>query len=252
MFIDSHAHIYDLDVNGVIARAKDALVDYIICPSSNAESSLKSIKIASEQSMVFACIGFHPEDITKFDSEEENFLLENAKNNKKVVAIGEIGLDYHFGNSNIELQKKAFVSQLKIADKLNLPVVIHIRDAMPDALEILGNNKKYLKNGGFVHCFNGNIDEARKIMDLGLCFTIGGICTFKKSADLRQTLSQIPLDRIALETDSPYLAPEPLRGSVNEPKNIPIIAQKLAEIKGESVENVAKITSLVARRVFRI
>ena len=132
-----------------------------------------------------------------------------------------------------------------------MPIVVHIRDAMDDALEILQKNAKFIK-GGVVHCFSGESQDAQKIMQLGLDFTIGGVLTFKNGGRLREVVKNIPLERIMLETDSPYLAPEPLRGSVNEPKNVVLVAQKLAEIKGENIENIAKITSKNVKRVFKI
>ncbi len=251
MFIDSHAHLYGMDVDGVLARAKEALVNFIVCPATNPQSILESIQIAQEYDEVYACVGFHPEDIQKFGKEEENFLLEMAKK-PKVVAIGEIGLDYHMGGEDRELQKYTFERQIVLANKLKLPIVVHIRDAMGDAVEILERNASLLSNGGVIHCYSGSIEDAKRFMKLGLDFTIGGVCTFKNAARLPEVIKFLPLERILLETDTPYLAPVPLRGSVNEPKNIPIIAQKIAEIKGENVEKVAKITTENAKRVFRI
>lgn len=250
MFIDAHAHIYQNDVEAVLARAKDALVDFVICPASDFDSINQTLKIANSSDMVYACIGFHPQDAQQFEEGGEQFLIEHAKN-KKVVAIGEIGLDYHFGGEDRALQKRVFEKQIQIASELDLPIVVHIRDAMDDALEILQKNAKFIK-GGVVHCFSGESQDAQKIMQLGLDFTIGGVLTFKNGGRLREVVKNIPLERIMLETDSPYLAPEPLRGSVNEPKNVVLVAQKLAEIKGENIENIAKITSKNVKRVFKI
>ena len=251
MFIDAHAHLYGMDAEAVIARAKEALVDFIICPGTNPQTIAESVKIAEKFDNVFACVGFHPEDTLKFGEEEEKFLLEMVKS-KKVVGIGEIGLDYHFRDDNKPFQKYVFERQLKIAHKLNLPPVIHIRDAMEDALEILEKNKDLLSCGAVVHCFSGNCEDAKRILALGLDFTFGGICTFKNSKQMQEAIKFIPLEHILLETDTPYLAPEPLRGSVNEPKNIPLIAEKIASLKGENVEKVGKITTQNAKRVFKI
>ena len=250
MFIDAHAHIYESDVKAVLARAKEALVDFVVCPASDFESINKTLEIAEENPEVFACIGFHPQDAEQYLNGGREFLIEKAAN-KKVVAIGEIGLDYHFGGEDKNLQKQIFDEQIKLASSLNLPIVVHIRDAMEDALQILQNNAEILK-GGVVHCFSGEGQDAQKIMALGLDFTVGGVLTFKNAAHLREVVAGIPLDRLMLETDTPYLAPEPYRGKVNEPKNVVLVAQKLAEIKGENIENIAKITSKNVKRVFKI
>lgn len=251
MFIDAHAHLYGMDAKAVVARAKEALVDFIICPGTNPQTIAESVKIAEECESVFACVGFHPEDTLKFGDEEEKFLIEMAKS-KKVVGIGEIGLDYHFRDDNKPFQKYVFERQLQIAHKLGLPPVIHIRDAMDDALELLEKNIALLSNGGVVHCFSGNCEDAKRIMALGLDFTFGGICTFKNSKQMQEAIKFIPLEHILLETDTPYLAPEPFRGSVNEPKNIPYIAERIAALKSENVEKVSKITTENAKRVFKI
>lgn len=250
MFIDAHAHIYESDVKAVLARAKEALVDFVICPGSDFESINKTLEIAEENPEVFACIGFHPQDAEQYLNGGREFLIEKAAN-KKVVAIGEIGLDYHFGGEDKNLQKQIFDEQIKLASSLNLPIVVHIRDAMEDALQILQSNAEILK-GGVVHCFSGEGQDAQKIMALGLDFTVGGALTFKNAAHLREVVAGIPLDRLMLETDTPYLAPEPYRGKVNEPKNVVLVAQKLAEIKGENIENIAKITSKNVKKVFKI
>lgn len=250
MFIDAHAHIYESDVKAVLARAKEALVDFVVCPASDFESINKTLEIAEENPEVFACIGFHPQDAEQYLNGGREFLIEKAAN-KKVVAIGEIGLDYHFGGEDRNLQKQIFDEQIKLASSLNLPIVVHIRDAMEDALQILQNNAEILK-GGVVHCFSGEGQDAQKIMALGLDFTVGGVLTLKNAAHLREVVAGIPLDRLMLETDTPYLAPEPYRGKMNEPKNVVLVAQKLAEIKGENIENIAKITSKNVKRVFKI
>ncbi len=251
MFIDSHAHLYCLDYQNAIERAKNALVDFIVCPSTNEESIKQSVEIASKFPNVFACVGFHPEDIKQFGRKEEELLINFAKH-KKVLAIGEIGLDYHFGGENKQLQKYAFERQIEIANSLSLPIVVHIRDAMDDALKILTQQKNHIRSGGVVHCFGGDVQQAKKIMKLGLDFTFGGICTFKKSEQTREVIKFLPLENILLETDSPYLSPEPVRGSENEPKNIVFIAEKIAEIKNESVQKVALQTSMNAKRIFKI
>ena len=251
MFVDAHAHLYDGDVKLIIENAKNNLVQKIICASSDIETMQKAVAISNENECVFATIGIHPQDAEQFSAEIEIFMKKLAKN-PKVVAIGEIGLDYHYDGPAHDLQKKVFRAQLKIAYELKKPVQIHIRDAMSDALDILSENQKLLKYGGVVHCFNGSKEDAEKIIGLGLDFTIGGVCTFKNAKSLQETLKFLPLEKIMLETDSPYLAPEPVRGTKNESKNIPYIAQKIADLKGVDIQEVARQTTKNVERVFKI
>lgn len=251
MFIDSHAHIYEIDADAAVARAKDSLVEAIVCPGTNRESCLQSVKLAQKHDCVYACVGFHPEDFEEFTADDEEFLIATAKS-QKVVAIGEIGLDYHFRCDNKDFQRYLFEKQLCIAHDLNLPIVVHVRNAMADTIEILSRNKNLLSNGGVVHCFGGNVSDAKTLAALGLDFTFGGICTFKNSQTTREVIEYLPLDKILLETDTPYLAPVPLRGQVNEPKNVVLVAEKIAEIKNKNIEEIALITTKNAKRVFKI
>lgn len=251
MFIDSHAHIYEIDAKAAIKNAKDALVEAIVCPGTNIDSCLKSVQLAKENDIVYACVGFHPEDFEVLTKEDEQKLISLAKN-EKVVAIGEIGFDYHFRSDNKDFQKYLFVRQLEIAHDLKKPVVVHVRDAMEDVISILHEHKDLLVYGGVIHCFGGDVNDAKRLLDLGLDFTFGGICTFKNSKTMKDVIQFLPLDRILLETDTPYLAPVPLRGQVNEPKNIVLIAEKIAELKNMNIEEIAKITTKNAKRVFKI
>lgn len=251
MFIDSHAHIYEIDAKAAIKNAKDALVEAIVCPGTNIDSCLKSVQLAKENDIVYACVGFHPEDFEVLTKEDEQKLISLAKN-EKVVAIGEIGLDYHFRSDNKDFQKYLFVRQLEIAHDLKKPVVVHVRDAMEDVISILHKHKDLLVYGGVIHCFGGDVNDAIRLLDLGLDFTFGGICTFKNSKTMKDVIQFLPLDRILLETDTPYLAPVPLRGQVNEPKNVVLVAEKIAELKNMNIEEIAKITTKNAKRVFKI
>lgn len=251
MFIDSHAHIYEIDAKAAIKNAKDALVEAIVCPGTNIDSCLKSVQLAKENDIVYACVGFHPEDFEVLTKEDEQKLISLAKN-EKVVAIGEIGLDYHFRSDNKDFQKYLFVRQLEIAHDLKKPVVVHVRDAMEDVISILHEHKDLLVYGGVIHCFGGDVNDAKRLLDLRLDFTFGGICTFKNSKTMKDVIQFLPLDRILLETDTPYLAPVPLRGQVNEPKNVVLVAEKIAELKNMNIEEIAKITTKNAKRVFKI
>lgn len=251
MFIDSHAHIYEIDADKAVERAKDSLVEAIICPGTNRISCKQSVELANKHNCVYACVGFHPEDFELLSQDDESFLINIAKENK-VVAIGEIGLDYHFRTDNRDFQKFLFIRQLQIANELNLPVVIHIRDAMDDAIDLLQQNQMLLTNGGVIHCFGGDVNDAKKLLALGFDFTFGGICTFKNSQQMKEVIEYLPLDKILLETDTPYLAPVPLRGQVNEPKNVVLVAERIAQIKNKNIEEIALITTKNAKRVFKI
>lgn len=251
MFVDAHAHLYDGDPKDIVKNACERNVQKIICASSDVETMKKAVDIANRFDQVFATVGVHPQDADCFD-ENVIKLIKQLVKNSKVVAIGEIGLDYHFDGPSHDKQKEVFIEQLKLAYELKKPVQIHIRDAMEDALQILEQKKELLKFGGVVHCFGGSKMDAERIMRLGLDFTIGGVCTFKNAKSLQEVVAWLPLEHIMLETDSPYLAPEPVRGSVNSSKNIPYIAEKIAMLKGMTVEQVANQTTENVKRVFNI
>ena len=254
MFIDTHAHLNDAkllpDVNGVIFRAKEFNVERIVNAGCDLASSQKGIELADKYKEVYACIGVHPENAKCFDNQIENFLMENGER-EKVIAIGEIGIDYHYEGYDKELQKKVFIRQLEIANELKLPVVIHSRDATGDMLEILKNNSNLLKYGGLMHCFNGSLETLKEVLKLGLKVSFGGAITFKNSKNAPELIKNIPLESFTLETDCPYLCPEPFRGKINEPKNIPLIAQKIADILNKNVSEIEKITTLNAKNLFK-
>lgn len=254
MFVDVHAHLIDEkfeNPNEVLERAKFFGVNKIICASSNLETSEKTFEFAKMNEGVFCAVGVHPEDASEYNDETEKRLKELSKD-KKVVAIGEIGLDYHYENIDKEKQKEVFLRQIILADKLSLPIQIHCRDAMEDALKILKVNKDKLSCGGIFHCYSGSVEEAKEILKLGFSFSFGGVCTFKNSRKVPEVIQFLPVENILLETDCPYLAPEPHRGEINEPKNIPIIAEKIASLKNISLEELAKITTNNAERIFKI
>ena len=204
-----------------------------------------STKFVEKYKNLYACIGYHPEVSNKIVEKDYETLEEMVKNNPKIVAIGEIGLDYYWNKNNKDKQREVFCKQLEIAEKLKLPVVIHSRDSINETYEIL---KKY-KVSGVIHCFSGSLEMAKKFISLGFLLGIGGVVTFKNSK-LFEVIEKLELTNIVLETDSPYLTPEPNRGKTNESSNIFYIAQKIAEIKNISLENVAKITTENAIRTF--
>ena len=247
MYIDTHCHLsmedYD-DIDKVIEENKNALVEKIVVSGCSRESIEEVMDLKDKYDMVYVTIGYHPEyadTITESDLDSLKTLL----NEKKVVGIGEIGLDYHYTKENKDKQIWLFEEQLKIADALNLPVVIHSRDATMDTINIL---KKY-KVKGIIHCFSGSLETANIYISMGFLLGIGGVVTFKNSK-LKDVVKEVPLESIVLETDSPYLAPVPFRGKINSSKYLEFIANFIADIKNISVDELAEITSRNASSLF--
>ncbi len=252
--IDTHAHLQDEkieNVQEVIFNAKNAGVTKIVCASADVSSSIKAIKIAEANEGVYATVGVHPEEANSFSEETLNELEELAKN-KKVVAIGEIGLDYFHEFATREKQKEIFVKQIKLANKLNLPIVVHSREATADTMQILNENKHLLKNGVCIHCFSMSTQILKQVMKLGFYISIGGIVTFKNAKNMLDIAKECELDKLMLETDTPYLTPEPFRKYINEPKYVPYILEKIAEIRGMRVGELEQITNQNAESFFRI
>lgn len=247
MYIDTHCHIsknyYD-DITEVITDSKNNGLDKIIISCCEVDDIEESLNIINNYDNVYATFGYHPDQIDKVCDEDLKKLETLIKTNQKIVGIGEIGLDYHYGTDK-EKQKKLFKEQLKIAQRLNLSVVIHSRDATKDTIDIL----KMFNVSGVIHCFSGSLETANIYISMGYKLGIGGVLTFKNSK-LYRVIENINLENIVLETDSPYLTPEPYRGKTNSSKYIPIIAKKLAEIKKVSIEEVARITTNNAYLIF--
>lgn len=248
MFIDTHMHIGDdfgVEPDLYVKNATDAQVEVLIASFCEKDDIMLSTKFVEKYKNLYACIGYHPEVSNKIVEKDYETLEEMVKNNPKIVAIGEIGLDYYWNKDNKDKQREVFCKQLEIAEKLKLPVVIHSRNSINETYEIL---KKY-KVSGVIHCFSGSLEMAKKFISLGFLLGIGGVVTFKNSK-LFEVIEKLELTNIVLETDSPYLTPEPNRGKTNESSNIFYIAQKIAEIKNIPLENVAKITTENAIRTF--
>ena len=246
MFIDTHMHIgndFGVEPDLYVKNASDAQVEVLIASFCEKDDIMLSTKFVEKYKNLYACIGYHPEVSNKIVEKDYETLEEMVKNNPKIVAIGEIGLDYYWNKDNKDKQREVFCKQLEIAERL--PVVIHSRDSINETYEIL---KKY-KVSGVIHCFSGSLEMAKKFISLGFLLGIGGVVTFKNSK-LFEVIEKLELTNIVLETDSPYLTPEPNRGKTNESSNIFYIAQKIAEIKNISLENVAKITTENAIRTF--
>ena len=248
--IDSHMHIdnpaFDEDRLEVIERIKDGL-EFGVNIGFDLDSSKKSVELANKYDFIYAAVGFHPDDIHKYSDEAEQELISLAKDSK-VLAIGEIGLDYHWMTSPKEEQIKIFKRQLEVARKLDMPIAIHSREAMEDTLNVL---KEYPDIRGIFHCYPGSLEIAKQVMDR-FYLGIGGVLTFKNAKKLVEVVENIPLDRIILETDCPYMTPTPFRGKRNEPIYVKYVAEKIAELKGISYEEVVRITNENTKKAYEM
>ena len=254
---DSHSHLndekFDEDREKTIDEIVKSGVTNFITAVYSVESSKKAIEIAKKYDFIYTTAGVSPNDIPQDEDELWKQLaeIENiAKNNSKVLAIGEIGLDYYWNTENKELQKLAFIEQIKIANKLNLPIVIHTREAVMDTLQILKENK--VENTGIFHCCPQNRELIKEGLKLGFYISFAGPITFKNSKNAVEMINLVPNDRILIETDSPYLAPEPVRGTRNTPSNVKFVAQKIADVKGLTLEKVEKITFENTKRILKM
>ena len=248
MFIDTHMHIGDdfgIEPDKYIENAKNNNVGLLIASFCEKNDLMLSTKYVNKYDSLYCAVGYHPEVANEIVEEDYKILENTIISNSKIVAIGEIGLDYHWDKDNKDKQKEVFRRQLELAEKLNLPVVIHTRDAIEDTYQIL---KEY-KVKGVMHCFSGSLEMAKKFIDLGYLLGIGGVVTFKNSK-LYQVVESVDLSKIVLETDSPYMAPEPVRGSTNESANIPLIAEKISLIKNIPIEEVMNTTTKNACLLF--
>ena len=250
-FVETHTHL-DLIKRNAQAVVKDAAekkVTKMVTIGIDLESSKIALEFASRFEGVYAAIGFHPHE-SKFLDAENLKKLEKLAKKDKVVAIGETGLDYYWNHSTLPCQMEAFKKQINLARELNLPLIIHEREAHQDTLKILAEEAKGLKI--LLHCFSGDLDMAKVCIERSYYLGIGGVVTFSNAIKLRAIVKEVSLENLVLETDSPYLAPHPFRGKPNEPKHIPLVAEKIAEIREISLEKVAKITSNAAQEFFGI
>jgi TatD DNase family protein len=253
--IDSHAHIYGRefhdDFAAMLERAEQAGVSHMVVPGGDLESSREACELASGNAPVFCAIGVHPHDAMRVTDKCFTIFREMAAANPKVVAIGEIGLDFYRDRSPREDQERVFRRFIRLARELSLPVIIHDRDAHERIMRIL-REEKGAEAGGVLHCFSGDLKMARECVEMGFYISIPGTVTFAANELLREVVRGIKIESLLLETDSPYLAPVPHRGKRNEPAFVRIVAEKVAELKGLSLADVGRITSLNARRLFRI
>ena len=254
MIIDSHCHLYSEKLEEIREEILNNLDNNLICicNADCIETSIKCIKLSNKNKNVYATVGFHPHEAEGFTESSLLELEELVKQNNKVVAIGEIGLDYYYDFSPREIQKEVLEKQIVLADKLNLPCVFHVREATEDFLNIIKNLAKKYKIRGVVHSFSGSIETAKILLDFGFYLGINGIITFKNANKMLDVVKFLPLDKILIETDAPYLTPVPFRGQTNRPEYVRYVAEKIAELKEISVEDVINITTQNAKELFNI
>ena len=254
MLIDTHAHLemreFSDDRDDVIQRAREAGVEYIVTIGTTVESSRDAVMLADKYDFIYAAVGIHPHEVKDILHPAYEILRHFAQH-KKVVAYGEVGLDYHYEHSPRTDQKRKFRDMLREARELGLPVIIHDRDAHEDTLQIL--SEEWSPDlGGVMHCFSGDTEMANKVIEMGLSISVAGPITFPKAESLREVVRQIPIEHLLIETDSPYLAPQAVRGKRNEPAYVRHTAAAIAAIKGLSFDDVARITSFNAMQLFGI
>lgn len=252
-FFDSHCHFndekFDNDREEIIKKIYNDNITKMVCIGYNIESSKQAVEISQNYDFIYATAGISPNDINELDINSIDSIRRIAQNDK-IVAIGEIGLDYYWNKDNKEKQKEFFIKQIELADEFNLPIVIHCRDAVMDVLDIL-KNKINPKKRGIFHCCMLNKELIKEAVKLGFYISFSGNVTFK-SAKPDDAVNEVPMNRILIETDSPYLSPEPFRKSRNDSRNVKFVAKKIAEIKGVSTDEIAQITYENAKRIYGI
>ena len=251
-FFDTHAHYndekFEEDRDIIINQIKENNIKYVTVVGYNIESSIKAIEIANKYDNIYATVGISPNDL---ESEIDLEKIESLAQDKKVVAIGEIGLDYYWNKENKDLQKDIFVKQIEIANKMELPISIHTREAVYDTLDILKNRIK-VKNTGIFHCCPLNIELIKEAVKLGFYISFSGNVTFKNSKNANKCIEAVPIDKLLIETDSPYMTPEPYRGKRNNSIYVKLVAQKVAEVRNMELTDIAKITLENAKKVYKI
>lgn len=250
MFVDTHCHIvmehYD-DIDDVIKRAIDNGVNRIIVNGYDMKSNREILELVKKYDIVYGALGIQPQELDDYTDLNLAF-IENHINDDKIVAVGEIGLDYYYDDTDRDRQKELFKKQLDIAYRYNKPVIIHSRDCIQETYDIL----KLSNVKGVLHCYSGSPCMAIEFNKIGFMIGVGGICTFKNAKNILEVIKSVDLEYIILETDSPYLTPEPFRGKRNEPSYIPIIAKRVAEVKSLDIKEIERITTSNARRLFDI
>ncbi len=251
---DSHAHMddkkFDQDRQEVLKAAKTAGVKYIVNPGADLSSSVKAVNLARENEMIYAAVGVHPHSAKDYDGETEE-ALRSLAGEEKVVAIGEIGLDFHYNYSDKESQRRAFIAQIRLSKELKLPMIIHDREANGEVFDTLTAHEAQ-EYGCIMHCYSGSPELAEEYVKRGYFISLGGPITFKNAKKPYEVAKVVPLEQLLIETDSPYLAPEPRRGRRNEPLLVRFVAAKIAEAKGIATEEVIRVTEANAKAFFKI
>ncbi len=254
MLIDTHVHLnadqYDDDLQEVIDRAIHADVQKMVVIGFDRKTIERAMDLADKYPFIFAVIGWHPVDAIDCTEADLQWIEELAAH-KKVVGIGETGLDYYWDKSPKDIQQELFRKQIRLAQKVNLPVIIHNREATEDVVRILKEEEAHI-TGGIMHCFGGSVETAKQCIDMNFMISLGGPVTFKNAKKPKEVAAEIPLDKLLIETDAPYLAPHPHRGKRNEPALVALVAEEIARIKEISIEEVAEATSKNAINFFRL
>ena len=253
MLFDTHAHMddraFDADRETLLGDLPNRQIGLLMNPGCSLESSYNAVKLANRYDYIYAAVGSHPDAADEVNAQVLERYRELCRQNRKVKAIGEIGLDYHYEDIPRELQKQAFRAQMALAAELKLPVIVHEREAHEDGMAIV---REFPTVKGVFHCYSGSAEMARQLVALGWYIGFTGVLTFKNARKAVEVASQIPLERIVLETDCPYMAPEPFRGKRNDPGKLFRMAEKLAEIRGLSVEEIHRVTVENGKRLYRI
>lgn len=255
MLFDSHAHIndekFDEDREEVIEHLRENSIDLVVNPGADMPSSRSAVELANKVDFIYSAVGVHPHDVETMTDKDLEELKNLAKENEKVVAIGEIGLDYYYDLSPRELQKEWFIKQIELANELGLPFIVHDRDAHGDTFDII---KKYKapETGCVLHCYSGSLELALEYIKMGCYISIPGTVTFKNNRKTVEVAENIPIEWMFIETDSPYLTPVPYRGKRNDPSKVRYVAEKVAELRGISYEEVCEITKENAKKFFNI
>lgn len=254
MLIDTHAHLnadaFNDDLEDVLKRAKDAGVSNIVVVGFNRPTIEKAMELVNTYDHIYGCIGWHPVDA--IDCRDKDLAwIEELANHPKIVAIGETGLDYYWDKSPKEIQQEIFRKQIQLAKKRKLPIVIHNREATEDVLTVL-REEHAEEVGGIMHCFSGNIEQAQIALELNFYISLGGPVTFKNAKEPKEVAKLVPIDKLLIETNCPYLAPHPFRGKRNEPAYVKLVAEQIALLRDMTFEEIAEATTRNARKVFGI
>ncbi|MFY4777216.1 TatD family hydrolase [Metabacillus sp. RGM 3146] len=254
MLFDTHAHLnavqYEDDLIEVINRAKEEGVEKIVVVGFDRETIMRAMELIEQYEFIYAAIGWHPVDAIDMTDEDLNWIRE-LSSHPKVVAIGEMGLDYHWDKSPKDVQKEVFKKQIALAKEVKLPIIIHNRDATADVLEIL-QSEGAEEVGGIMHCFTGSIEIAMQCIDMNFYISLGGPVTFKNAKKPKEVAAEVPMERLLIETDCPYLTPHPFRGKRNEPGYVRYVAEEIAKLRGITVEEVGRQTTENAKKFFGI